>query len=130
MNSLVYLDILKNKVRKIEGLKEGRLCFQHDNWAVHTATMIENYLEKQPYKTIEWPAHSPDLNPIENVWGLIKDRVWERTSEIGTPEDLIAIIKEVFQKDQMIKTAIKRCYESMPGRIAKVIEREGQSCGY
>ncbi len=35
-----YLDILKKKVEKIEGLKDGWQLFQHDNWAVHEATKV------------------------------------------------------------------------------------------
>lgn len=70
------MNILKKKVRKIEGLDSGKLKYQHDNWSVHRAKKVEEYLSKQPFETIQWPARSPDLNPIENIWGLIKDRVW------------------------------------------------------
>ncbi len=47
IDSEVYLDVLKNKVRKIDGLKEGKLKYQHDNWAVHRAGIVRQYLEKQ-----------------------------------------------------------------------------------
>ncbi len=130
IDSEVYLDVLKNKVRKIDGLKEGKLKYQHDNWAVHRAGIVRQYLEKQPYETIDWPSHSPDLNPIENVWGLLKDRVWEKAHEIESKGDLIKLIEQTFWHDEMIKVAIKRCYQSMPYRINQVIERNGQSCGY
>jgi transposase len=54
----------------------------HDNWAVHNATVVREFLEGQAFETIEWPAHSPDLNPIENIWGLLKDRVWAEAHTI------------------------------------------------
>ena len=91
---------------------------------------MQEYLDEQEFNTIEWPSHSPDLNPIENVWGLLKDRVWERAEDLESKEDLIELIKDIFWKGNMIKLAIRRCYESMPYRMAKVVEGEGQSCGY
>lgn len=41
--------------------------FQHNNAPTHTAYVVQNALAKIEIKVIEWPPHSPDLNPIENL---------------------------------------------------------------
>ena len=42
--------------------------FQQDNAPCHTALSIKQYINEKGFNLMPWPARSPDLNPIENLW--------------------------------------------------------------
>jgi len=42
--------------------------FQDDNGPVHRARRVMNFLEDENVQHLDWPAMSPDLNPIEKIW--------------------------------------------------------------
>lgn len=44
----------------------------HDNAPVHTASIIQELLAGLGVEVMVWPPYSPDLNPIENIWALMK----------------------------------------------------------
>ena len=59
-----------------------RLCgeewiFQQDNAAIHNASITNKYLLDQKIRLLDHPACSPNLNPIENLRGLIVAKVYE-----------------------------------------------------
>ena len=52
--------------------------FQQDNSRIHVAANVVDWFRRNRIKLFPHSAYSPDLNPIENVWSLLKDRLDKR----------------------------------------------------
>ena len=71
---------------------------------------------------LEWPGNSPDLNPIENLWSIIKNKVSEKhPASLGA---LPSAIKKVWVKEISSDYCCK-LIESMPHRLQEVIKNKG-----
>ena len=51
--------------------------FMHDNAPTHTAYVVRDVLQEMEIEVMIWPPHSPDLNPIENLWALLKAEIYK-----------------------------------------------------
>ncbi|ORD95314.1 TCB1 [Hepatospora eriocheir] len=73
MTASVYKQLLANNLRQSAcemGLKEFILI--QDNDPKHTSRLVSNWLDEKEIQVLDWPPQSPDLNPIEAVWALVK----------------------------------------------------------
>ena len=61
LNSYEYLEILKQYDRH---LNIPDLVFQQDNALVHKSEVVPYFLARKQWEVLDWPAYSPDLNPI------------------------------------------------------------------
>ena len=70
---------------------------QQDNARPHVSKMTTAFLESR-IKTLKWPAHSPDLSPIENVWKLLKDIIYLSKSFKNIDEIIMKMLDDLSEK--------------------------------
>ncbi|KAM5529739.1 transposase [Fusarium oxysporum f. sp. phaseoli] len=110
----------------LPGLVEEGENFQHDNAHTFKAKIVQEWLlpwaRRHGVSLIDWPPYSPDLNPIENLWKVLKKRICETYPEIAAyPKSaaalarLIEAAEELWSEveDEVVKNVIK----SMPDRL-------------
>ncbi len=70
----VYQDILEHFMPPSADqlFKDTYLIFQQDLAPAHTAKSLKSWLNDHDVGVLDWPVNSPDLNPIENIWSIVK----------------------------------------------------------
>jgi hypothetical protein len=136
LDSQLYIQILEEDLQISVGdwgLAKEELVFQHDNDPKHTAKITRAYLESVHMTEAEgallyWPAQSPDLSPIENMWAHLKKQLGKYPTRPTSCRELWQRISVEWYK---IPVEFCRCLiRSMPRRLATVHRAKGKQTRY
>ena len=100
--------------------------FMQDGATAHTCKETIDYLKTYVNILDDWPAMSPDLNPIENLWAIMKRKVYELKPK--TIDELCAAIFEVWES--ISSEMLKNLANSMQDRLQQVIANNGGHTNY
>ena len=131
MNQHQYKDVLENRLipQVREWFPNGEnFTFMHDSAPCHTAKSIKIFLEQKNIPVLSWPGNSPDMNPIENAWELVKKEMHKKP--ITNRTKLIERLIDVWNHHPRIQETIKSCIDSMPRRIDALIKAKGGPTKY
>ncbi|GFW40095.1 transposable element Tcb2 transposase [Trichonephila clavipes] len=108
-------EILLPYVRLFRGAIGLQFLFMDDNAPCHRTVAAEQLLESEDIERMDWPARSPDLNPIEHVWDFLGKRLAARTLPPVTIRELRLALQDEWaaMPQQLVDTLIlsmgRRC---------------------
>ncbi|GFW76401.1 transposable element Tc1 transposase [Trichonephila clavipes] len=110
-----YIDeVLLPHVRLFCGVVGDKFVFMDDNATCHRTLAVQDCLDSEGIQRLVWPARSPDLNPIENVWDALRRQVAGRNYPPTNKNTLIRALTEEWDKlpqqllDNVVKCMVRR----------------------
>ncbi len=128
VNTAVYQAVLEHFMLPAADQLYGDadFIFQQDLAPAHSAKATSTWFKDQGIPVLNWPANSLDLNPIENLWGIVKKKM--RYARPNNAEELKVTIRATWAL--ITPEQCHRLIDSMPRRIAAVIQAKGAPTKY
>ena len=107
-----------------------KAILMHDGAPSHSAKKTVAFLSQHGFKEdrlMKWPANSSDLNPIENLWSVLKRRIYQDGRQFKTKNELWEEIQAVSKslKPESVRNLVK----SVDNRLFDVIQKRGTPTG-
>ena len=121
MNDAKYLDLLKDKL-EIHTMVYDCNVFMNDGAPCHRTKSVKNFLQEKIADILNWSVNSPDLNPIKNLWHVMKNEV--TVQHPTSMESFKIAIKSIWTQ----KMTLEYCcnlINSMSCRMAAVVKDRG-----
>src|SRR5579859_2298991 len=124
-------EILPRFMEYIADTLDVDTIFMQDNAPIHKAGIVKDWLREQDFTVMDWPPYSPDLNPIEHVWPMLKAALQRDYPDIaimrGGPkaikEKMAEVLPEVWRS--LSPELFQSLCASMPRRVAAVRASKG-----
>lgn len=127
VTALVYREVLTEYLPTI---LEYDSIFMQDNAPIHKAHIIRDWFIENGIDVMDWPPYSPDLNPIENLWKMLKAEINRAHPELkamgnsnSTMDFLIECAKEAWET--LEGELLNKLAEGMQKRVDAVLAADG-----
>jgi len=102
--------------------------FQHDNAPIHRSRHTIQWFKSNNIEVMDWPARSPDLNPMENLWGILSRAVYKNGKQFSSINELKSEI--LLEWLNIPKKTLQNLVSSMEQRIFELILKAGGATKY
>ncbi|KAI3356298.1 hypothetical protein L3Q82_017193 [Scortum barcoo] len=131
LTAIRYRDeILRPLVRPYAGAVGPGFLLMQDNARPHVAGVCQQLLQDEGIDAMDWPARSPDLNPIEHIWDIMSRSIHQRHVAPQTVQELADALVQVWEEipqetiRHLIRSMPRRCRETVDIHKEKVARRE------
>ena len=126
MNAEFYVEIHENHILEINAMLGDNWRLQQDNDPKHTSRLAKEFLNNNVPEVMDWPSNSPDLNPIENLWAIVKGNV-----ECRMPKNLDELARFMVKEWKAIpETVLMNFSGSMKCCCELIIENNREQISY
>lgn len=129
MNSSKYQQMLTKYFLTFAVRISGKeWTLQQDNCSSHVSKDSRKWFNDHNIPVLDWPSLSPDLNIIENMWGLLVKRVYGGGRQFASVDQLKQVLIQEWEEiDQKV---IQNLFNSMDNRLFEVILKNGNKTHY
>lgn len=128
VKSAYYQSILEANLRATQSVLglDDNIMFVQDGAPAHRSRATRRYLADNNITCLKHPAQSPDLNPIENLWAMLKKEISKNPA--SSISDLIAKLESLWYDIE--PSVVQKLYLSMPTRFQHVKANKGGHTSY
>ena len=112
---------------KMHGKKKLHLKL-YEAYCVHRAQVVDQFVEGNGIERMEWPARSPDCNPIENLWDIIKRKASKKVKDDTSLQEFQRILQRAWANIE--QRQVQTLVNSMRKRCRLIIEADGGHINY
>ena len=128
-DSIDYTGIIGDHMLPFAHSRFGHdLIFQQDNASIHLSNVTKEWFADAGINVMDWPSLSPDLNPIENVWGYLVQQVYGGCKQYSSKGELKNAILQAWSS--LPQTYLKTLVDSIKKRCIEVIKSRGHTIKY
>ena len=115
-------------INHLKDLIPAPVVYQQDNLSVHLVPEVVNLFSEMNGITLieNWPPYSPDINPIEKAWAILKKKTYQKlqTQEINSDDELFNVVKEAFY--EIKQETIREMIFKVPFLLEQLVRTGGE----
>lgn len=121
LNSEKYCKLMENDIIPILNDHLGTYIFQQDNATCHVSKVTQEMFKRNGVPLLPWPPKSPDLSPIEQLWGILKKRMYDESHFINLDQVWSRIEEEIAKINTESPELISDMYKNYLSKMCDIL---------